>query len=63
MKVLIIQGAVGPLGNFKKGEERELSNEVATQLIKDGIAKALGTKPQEKAEHADSIQAKKRNKR
>lgn len=63
MKVLILKGAVGPAGVYKKGEERELPDNVAAQLIKDGIAQAVAKKPQQEAERADSIESKKRNKR
>jgi len=63
MKVRIIIGAVGPDGIFKKGEERELPDVLALQLIKDNIAEAIAVKPEEKKEVADSAQFKKRHKR
>lgn len=63
MEVKIIKGAVGPDGVFKKGEIKVLPNEVAKQLIKDGIAVEVAKNTQERSEKADSTQAKKRNKR
>lgn len=64
MEVLIIQGAVGPDGSFKKGQTRELPEGLALQLIKDGIAIAVERKPVEKAERPDDrTNFKKRSKR
>lgn len=63
MKVQIIKSAGGPDGTFKKGEVRDLPDTLALQLIKDGIAEAVTTKPEDSADRSDSAKAKKREKR
>jgi len=63
MKVTILKAVAGKFGAFRKGQEAELPDEVALDLILHGIAEAIAEKQIAKAETATSRTTKKRNKR